>query len=171
MKIAGARSLWAELRPNELKAVRARFFKNVKKTKTCWLWQGSKDKRGYGRFGLRHYPFLAHRAAWELRKKQRVPRGKHVLHRCDVENCVRFAHFFLGTHDDNMRDMAKKGRAAATSLPEEKNPAAKLKRRDVQKMRALRRQGWLLKELAARFSVSVGHVGHITQRDNWRNVA
>jgi hypothetical protein len=33
-----------------------------------------------------------------------------VLHRCDVRLCVRFSHLFLGTHQDNMSDMAAKGR-------------------------------------------------------------
>ena len=27
-----------------------RFFMNVKKTETCWMWTGGKDKDGYGSF-------------------------------------------------------------------------------------------------------------------------
>ena len=39
-----------------------------------------------------------------------VAPGLFVCHHCDEPLCVTFDHLFLGTHQDNMIDMARKGR-------------------------------------------------------------
>jgi len=74
----------------------------------CWLWDGAASK-GYGQIGVGGKLLYAHRVSWE-RTHGDIPEGSHVLHRCDVTLCVNPDHLFLGTHKDNMRDMAKKGR-------------------------------------------------------------
>lgn len=43
----------------------------------------------------------------------RLPQSMTVCHRCDVTLCCNPDHMFLGTHRENMRDMAAKGRAPA----------------------------------------------------------
>lgn len=78
----------------------------------CWLWTGFLNNRGYGRLTRKPRHLFAHRAAWELTYGS-VPDGLWVLHRCDNPPCCNPAHLFLGTHQDNMDDMAAKGRAAA----------------------------------------------------------
>lgn len=88
-----------------------RFWGMVEKSDECWLWTGYREKKfGYGRCSHRSFPeYMAHRCAWYLVNGP-IPKGLHVLHRCDVPNCVRPDHLFLGTHTDNMRDCNEKDR-------------------------------------------------------------
>jgi hypothetical protein len=78
----------------------------------CWIWKGRRTTRGYGTVNAGLGKNLAaHRASWQIHNGP-IPDGLWVLHHCDNPSCVRPDHLFLGTHDDNMRDMALKGRNA-----------------------------------------------------------
>jgi hypothetical protein len=79
----------------------------------CRLWIGCLDSHGYGKisYGGRTKFIRAHVASW-IACHGPVPEGLNVLHKCDIPSCIRPSHLFLGTHDDNMRDKAIKGRAA-----------------------------------------------------------
>ena len=89
-----------------------RFSAMVNKTVGCWLWLGSRNAKGYGRFNSDGKTIvLAHRFAWEM-VNGNVPDDLCVLHRCDVPECVRPDHLFLGTRIDNNADMVAKGRQA-----------------------------------------------------------
>lgn len=50
----------------------------------------------------------AHKVAWTYTNGD--PGELCVLHRCDNRVCVNPAHLFLGTKQDNVDDMYKKGR-------------------------------------------------------------
>lgn len=88
------------------------FWAKVNKTATCWLWTASRNWAGYGLclVGKNRKLTNAHRVSWEM-ANGKIKGGLHVLHKCDVRNCVRPDHLFLGTHRDNMLDMRAKGRA------------------------------------------------------------
>ena len=76
----------------------------------CHIFMGP-TSRGYGRVyitGMGHVG--AHRVAFGMDK---IPKGKMVLHKCDVRCCVNPDHLFLGTNTDNMRDMVAKGRGGS----------------------------------------------------------
>lgn len=83
---------------------------HVTMTKTCWLFGSNAGSYGGG----------AHRFSWTLHNGP-IPAGMHVLHYCDTPACVRPDHLFLGTHRDNMRDAASKGRLNATYYPTMRN--------------------------------------------------
>lgn len=53
---------------------------------------------------------LAHRVAYEVFNGV-SPGEMDVLHSCDNPRCVNPMHLSLGTHDTNMKDMARKGRS------------------------------------------------------------
>jgi len=79
----------------------------------CVLTTWARDKDGYGarmthRNG-KNVSQRAHRVAWEEAYGP-IPEGMCVLHRCDNPPCVNVDHLFLGTHQDNVRDMDAKGR-------------------------------------------------------------
>lgn len=75
----------------------------------CLEWTGATLK-GYGQVGDGQKVLYAHRVAYELAYGP-IPDGLHVLHRCDNPPCCEPSHLFVGTHAENMTDMADKGRA------------------------------------------------------------
>jgi len=90
--------------------VEKRIWSRIEKTETCWLWKGSTDGR-YGQVRYRGRHYRVHRLIWEIRHGE-IPDGAEVCHHCDTTLCVNPDHLFLGSHKDNMTDMAVKGRAA-----------------------------------------------------------
>lgn len=91
----------------------------------CWLWTGGTNPAGYGTLSVAGRQVLAHRAAYESWVGP-IPMGLCVLHTCDVRNCIRPDHLFLGTKADNNLDMLAKGRLRFKRHKGENNGCAKL---------------------------------------------
>lgn len=93
--------------PGSSATLEPRFWKRVDKTDTCWLWTGGGWKFGHGgiRVGGKGTKTMgAHVVSYLLANPDVTLDGEFVLHHCDVPNCVRPDHLYVGTQKDNMRD-------------------------------------------------------------------
>ena len=154
-------------RRGEKEDVAKRFWRQVKKTETCWLWTGYVGTNGYGSITINHYPVLTHRFAFE-QSSGTSAKGKVVRHSCDVPVCVNPQHLLLGTYRDNTADMFARGRAGNGYVPPERRPRGdshantRLSNAEVAEMRALYtgRRGEVT-ALAAHFGTSVNNASRI----------
>jgi hypothetical protein len=66
----------------------------------CWVWQGDKGDRGYGRFKSEKRRFAAHRWSYEHFVGP-IPDGLVLDHLCRVHACVNPAHLEAVTQQEN----------------------------------------------------------------------
>lgn len=130
----------------------------------CMEWAGGKRGAGnrYGSVRFGKITGYAHRFSW-LFSFGEIPDKKYVLHSCDNKMCINPNHLFLGTHEDNMKDKAKKGRFG--------EHIRKLKKEDVLEIRKMWESGdFFQHEIATKFSVTEVHIYNIINRRSWKKV-
>lgn len=134
----------------------------------CWPWLGATHPFGYGRIGVGRRSTgdrrteTAHRVSWEINIGP-VPRGKHVLHRCDNPPCVNPAHLFLGDQAENAHDMYRKGRGRG-QFPAVLAPAT------VQEIRGRLRAGESQDSVARALGISQTSVSQIARGQTYKIV-
>lgn len=127
-------------------------------TTGCILWTGPKHPCGYGYITATDAkPTVAHRAAW-INARGPIAKGLFVCHKCDNPPCINPDHLFLGTHADNMRDMAAKGRAS--------RPSAKL---TAEAVREIRESTQTSISLAQKFGVRPSAIRKAKAGSTWRH--
>ena len=139
--------------------------------KSCWPWMLGKTPLGYGWLGPHrrvytpHVAQHAHRAAW-LALKGEIPRGMFVLHKCNNPPCCNPRHLYIGTHSDNMKDLARTG----FKPPWRGGTKQHLSKLNDQKVRAIRRSKLSCEKLAARYGVWGGTIHAARTGKTWKHV-
>jgi len=148
-----------------------KFWSHVDKSGECWEWQGYCMPSGYGHWRYKGKTHLCHRLSWMFTNGE-ISDGLCVCHHCDNPKCVKPDHLFLGTHADNVRDKVTKGRARGKTMFGEDNPASKLDKRQVRRIRHLRKEcGFTLSRLAELYDVSIATIHRVIDGTTWSNVS
>jgi len=144
----------------------ARFWAKVRKADGCWVWTACVDTSGYGKLSVGSREFdRAHRISYRLHHGP-IPEGLLVLHRCDNRRCVNPAHLFLGSIQDNMRDMVSKERQARG----ENKWTAVLTAAEVVELRERHADGETLSYLATVYGITNKQASSIACGDSWKHV-
>ena len=132
----------------------------------CWLFTGKARSRAYGLVGRGGGAgmTLAHRAVWEEIHGP-VPKGRVIMHTCDVPLCCNPGHLRLGSQAENLRDMDEKGRRVSSHG--EEHVCARLTEESVRDIRASAES---TRKLGARYGVSSRTISDIKRRETWRHV-
>ncbi len=148
-----------------------KFFNRTLKTDDCWVWQGNRDRHGYGLFTHKGVYFcdFAHRVSYTIHSGP-IPEGMAVCHRCDNPPCVNPDHLFLGSQLENIVDMQKKGRGVIDKG--ERHWANVLKHEQVVAIKAALADytPGLTSKLAAAYGVSIPTIKAIKAGRNWKHV-
>lgn len=75
----------------------------------CLMWIGTKNTTGYGLMRVNNTLYRAHRLAYIIHHGF-IPENLSILHLCDKPSCVLIDHLMAGTHAENMRQAAQRGR-------------------------------------------------------------
>jgi hypothetical protein len=147
--------------------MKERFLKYVdKETGLCWLWLGSKNQDGYGRFSMNRKNVLAHRVSYQIYNGE-IPTGMIVIHSCDNRGCVNPQHLRLGTQRENVFDMVSKGRNGDHSG--EKCGMSKLTWYDVNQIRLMSASGsYISEEIGKKFNVCGSTIRRIIRNETWK---
>lgn len=163
---------------------------------TCWNWVRFKDKDGYGFFTINSLNLRTNRVAYFLHNNI-DPKDNFVCHSCDNPSCINPSHLFLGTPNDNVQDMVKKGRQAkgdnngVYTHPEKRgyglrngaytkpgqvrkgdlHGMSKLTSEDVLAIREIfSKKNTTTFKLAEDYKVSVSTIRNILSRRNWKHI-
>ena len=132
----------------------------------CWIWFGAVNGQGYGNIGRFGKSLKAHRVSWQVNRGP-IPRGKHVLHRCDMTCCINPDHLFIGTASDNMLDMYSKGRHKKVRLTGTDHPGSKLTEADALYILSTPKH---TRGLAQKFGVSNSRISSVRKGLTWKHL-
>ena len=140
----------------------------------CWIWTGSINTNGYGICGFGKF-FASHRAAFILWKGE-IPKGKMVLHKCDIKACFNPDHLYIGDAKQNAKDALERnlfprGPNHKKANKGTKNGKAKLSEAQV---KAIRKEYFpylnSMRTLAKKYKVNRNHIASILKGTSWKHI-
>ena len=141
----------------------------------CWIFMGAANDFGYGVVGTggRGMPNdRAHRITYKHFHGE-IPGGMFVCHECDVPSCCNPDHLFLGTNQDNVDDMVKKGR---NSKPPRNlhvvgsvHPGSKLTEAQAVEIRLMHLRGIKQKDIATQYGMAHQTISKIVNNKRYKN--
>lgn len=123
----------------------------------CWDWKKSKNKSGYGQIMFKRKSCLAHRISWIIFKDEIIDKS-NVLHKCDNPSCINPDHLFLGTQQDNIKDMFNKKRSKWQKLSKE----------DVVNIRLMFSKNVDRLEIVKKYKISLSNLCQILKNQIWK---
>lgn len=137
----------------------------------CIEATGSLNAHGYGHVRHEGKVVRAHRLAYAQANGLSLDdiAGRIVRHTCDNPACINPAHLVLGTHTDNMRDMAERGRNRQPKGS--RNAKAKLTEAEAAEIRRRAVTGESSATIADDFGIHRSQVSRIKTGKTWGHVA
>jgi hypothetical protein len=119
----------------------------------------------------KHAQVYLHRWVMEQWLGRHLEPHEVVRHTCDNPPCFLFDHLVLGTQQDNIQDMIKKGRARHDNNAHGSvHHNAKLTEADIPEIRRLYDAGVSAKEIGEMFGVTRENIYFIGKRRAWKHV-
>ncbi len=152
---------------NKVKDPSTRFWNKVNIVEgKCWEWSASKFSNGYGQFFDGNNKIGAHRFSYKLANGD-FDTKLLVCHSCDNRSCVNPQHLFLGTHEDNSKDMYLKNRQNNAKQKGSLNGRAVVTEQEVLSMRKLYKKGMFISDIAKAFTMSETQTSRIVKNQSW----
>jgi len=142
--------------------------------KGCHICTSHKPgSHGYPQIEINNKKRTINRVAFE-KAYGPIPEKLQVCHTCDNRMCINPEHLFLGTINDNMKDMCKKGRHISgeewgQGRRGEKNGRAKLTPKDITYIK-FNTNGISQGNIAKMFNISPSQVQRIRSEKQWKHI-